>query len=107
MDVEAYIQQILKEHLLTNAYKQLTLAEAKERIESIKSTIKNIISANQDKLSSTETTYFQRSFKSNHRLPILYGLPKVHKTPITLRPVISSVNSSLFMFSNWLDFRMK
>jgi 6-pyruvoyl-tetrahydropterin synthase len=84
MDVESYIQQILKEHLLTNAYKQLTLTEATERMESIKSTLNSIISANQDKLSSTEATYFQRSFKSNHRLPILYGLPKVHKKPITL-----------------------
>ncbi len=107
MDVESYIRQILKEHLLTNAYKQLTLTEATERMESIKSTLKIIISANQDKLSSTEATYFQRSFKSNHRLPILYGLPKVHKTPITLRPVVSSVNSFLSIFSNWLDFRMK
>jgi hypothetical protein len=58
MDVESYIQQILKEHLLTNAYKQLTLTEAKESMESIKSSLKSIISANQDKLSSMEATYF-------------------------------------------------
>jgi len=51
--------------------------------------------------------YFQRSFKIKHRRPIFYGLPKVHKDPISLRPVVSSVNSLLSVFSNWLDFKMK
>jgi len=68
MDTKTYIHQVLKEHLLTDTYKQLSSKEAKEKI---------------------------------------YGLPKVHKTPMTLRPVVSSVNSFLSVFSTWLDYRMK
>jgi hypothetical protein len=107
MDTKTYIHQVLKEHLLTDTYKQLSSKEAKEKNESIKNTLKNIINSNPTKLSPAEVTYFQRSFKGNYRLPIFYGLPKVHKTPMTLRPVVSSVNSFLSVFSTWLDYRMK
>jgi len=34
-------------------------------------------------------------------------MPKVHKTPMTLHPVVSCINSFLSIFSNWLDFKMK
>jgi hypothetical protein len=34
-------------------------------------------------------------------------MPKVHKKPTTLRPVVSCINSFLSIFSNWLDFKMK
>ena len=42
-----------------------------------------------------------------YRLLIFYGLPKVHKIPVLLRPVVSSINSFSSIFSNWLDFCMK
>jgi mRNA-degrading endonuclease RelE of RelBE toxin-antitoxin system len=84
MDTKTYIHQVLKEHLLTDTYKQLSSKEAKEKNESIKNTLKNIINSNPTKLSPAEVTYFQRSLKGNYRLPIFYGLPKVHKTPMML-----------------------
>ena len=34
-------------------------------------------------------------------------MPKVHKTPLKLRPVISCINSYSSIFSTWLDFKMK
>jgi hypothetical protein len=34
-------------------------------------------------------------------------MPKVHKKPTTLCPVVSCINSFLSIFSNWLDFKMK
>ncbi len=66
-----------------------------------------MINNNQDQLSKAEVTYFQRSLRLRHRLPIFYGLPKVHKSPVTLRPVVSGVNSLLAVFSNWLDYKLK
>jgi hypothetical protein len=42
-----------------------------------------------------------------HRLPVFYGLPKVHKDPVSLRPVVSNTNSFLAIFSIWLDHKMK
>jgi hypothetical protein len=45
--------------------------------------------------------------KTHFRLPIFYGLPKVHKTPMSLRTVVSSSNSLLAVFSVWLDYKAK
>jgi len=107
MDRDTYIRQVLREHLLTDSYTQLSKNEATTRMESIKSTLENIFQTNQHLLSKPEITYFKRSFATRFRLPIFYGLPKVHKNPISLRPVVSSSNSLLSVFSIWLDYRMK
>ncbi len=107
MDTKTYIKQILQEHLLTSHYQQLSKQDSLNRLENFKATLKDLISSNLNHLSKSEVIYFQRSFKIKHRLPIFYGLPKVHKIPITLRPVVSSVNSFSSVFSNWLDFKMK
>jgi hypothetical protein len=107
MDLETYVRQVLQEHLLTNDYIQLSSDEMECRMRNLKTTLQNIIADNQDKLSIAESTYFQRSLKSHFRLPIFYGLPKVHKTPMSLRPVVSSTNSLLAVFSIWLDYKTK
>jgi len=107
MDIKTYVSQVLQEHLLTNTYRQLSSTETKNYLEEVNNNLKNIILANKDKLSAPEFIYFERSFKGKYRLPIFYGLPKVHKTPVTLHLVVSSVNSFMALFSNWLDYRMK
>jgi hypothetical protein len=73
----------------------------------LKSTLSNLISSNSNTLTKAENTYFKRSLTATFRLPIFYGLPKVHKVPMSLRPVVSSTNSLLSVFSTWLDYRMK
>jgi hypothetical protein len=107
LDTEAYVEQVLQEHLNTKHYQLLSDTESRNRYEAFKSALKDLITTNIDCLSKAEALYFQRSFKLRHRLPIFYGLPKVHKSPISLRPVVSSVNSFSSVFSNWLDFKMK
>jgi hypothetical protein len=107
MDTTKYIKQALQEHLLTNTYKQLSEMEAKNRMVHLKEILKNLIATHSKSLSKPELTYFQRSLQSFHRLPIFYGLPKVHKNPVTLRPVVSTSGSLLANFSTWLDYKMK
>jgi hypothetical protein len=107
MDLNTYVSQVLKEHLLTDTYKKLSPTETKDSLENIRNILKDMITSNKDKLSTAEFIYFQRSFKERFRLPLFYGLPKVHKTPMTLRPVVSCVKSLMSVFSNWLDYRMK
>ena len=107
LDTETYVAKILSEHLLTKDYKQLTEAEAITAMSDIKTKLKNIINDNQHILSKSEFTYFKRSLLVRHRLPLFYGLPKVHKTPFTLRPVVSGTNGLLTVFSAWLDYKMK
>ena len=58
-------------------------------------------------LSQPEIDYFTRSFEEVHRIPIFYGMPKVHKTPVKMRPVVSCISSFGSIFSTWLDFKMK
>jgi len=76
-------------------------------MEDIRSLLKNTIAANIHTLSEAEKKHSQRSLKARLRLPIFYGLPKIHKTPFSLRPVISSSSSLSSIFSNWLDYRMR
>ncbi len=98
---------LLQEHLLTTSYTQLTKETAKNNIENLKLLFKNLLRQHQSILSESEVTYFQRSLQTHCRIPIFYGLPKVHKTPISLRPVVSSCGSFMSILSNWLDYKMK
>jgi hypothetical protein len=107
MDSDKYTLQILQEHLLTKDYSQLTRETAAHRMEDIKTTLKNLIATQSNTLSRTEITFFKGSLQLQHRLPIFYGLPKVHKDPIALQPVVSTTNSFLAVFSVWLDYKMK
>jgi len=107
MDKDEYVHQILKEHLLSKEYCKLTKHEATQKIETLRNTLKNYISSSDIPLSKAEQIYFNRSLKTFHRVPILYGLPKVHKNPMSLRPVVSSTNSLLSVFSTWLDYKTK
>jgi len=59
MDTSQYINQVLKEHLLTPDYRQLSHLEATRAFEKIKTTLKNLIQANTQSLSKPELTYFE------------------------------------------------
>ena len=45
---------------------------------------------------------YQRLRSSAGKVPLLYGLPKVHKTGIPLRPIVSFVNSPTYALSKHL-----
>ena len=107
LETNSYIMQVLTEHLLTADYLQLPEPPAKHKMEEIKAKVKLIIANNHHLLSKAELTFFQRSFQNYHRIPIFYGLPKVHKNPMTLRPVVSTSGSFLSILSTWIDFKMK
>ncbi len=50
MDLDHYIQQILKEHLMTNDYTQLSKNSAKDKMELIRSNLKGMLTQNQYQL---------------------------------------------------------
>jgi len=107
MNYRNYIECILQEHLLTTNYQQLPNEAALYRIESTKLKLRNVFNLHKNKLTQAEVNYFTRSFTDFHRNPVFYGMPKVHKSPLSFRPVVSCVNSFPSIFSTWLDFRMK
>jgi hypothetical protein len=102
-----YIAQVLQEHLLTPFYLQLTPEMATQRITQTKQLLIDTFQTYRHLLTKPETDFFTRSFNNQHRNPIFYGMPKIHKKPIQLRPVVSCINSFPSIFSTWLDFRMK
>jgi len=73
----------------------------------IKRDLKQIISDHHGSLSKAKITYFKRSFQLHPRLLIFYCIPKVHKNPIALHPVVSTTNSFSAVFSVWLDYKIK
>ena len=107
LDTSSYVKQILKDHLLTKDYSQLLSEEVKHKMENLKTLLKNLLDTHKNSLSKPETLYFQRSLQLFHKLPVFYGLPKAHKSPMTLCPVVSTCGSLLSIFSTWLDFKMK
>jgi hypothetical protein len=76
-------------------------------MDKARNTLQKLITDHQDLLSKSEYTYFKRNMYEFKRTPIFSGLPKVHKTPVTLRPIVSGSYSFLAIFSTWLDFKMK
>jgi uncharacterized protein (DUF486 family) len=107
MDTNDSINQILKERLLSNTNKQLMPTEMQNAMTDLKATLTSIIHSNSSKVSQPELTFFKRSLTNHFRLPIFYGLTKVHKNPTSLRPVVSTTNSLLAIFPTWLDYKMK
>jgi hypothetical protein len=107
METSQYIKLVLQEHLLSKDYQELTQQEAIQKLENVKTSLKEILANNAHLLSKAKDTFFKRSLSSKHRIPLFYGLPKVHKTPFMLRPVVSTNNSSLAVFSVWLDYKLK
>jgi hypothetical protein len=88
MNTEHYITEVLSKHLLTKDYKQLSETEVHNKMEQVRNHLESMINDHQYLLSKAELTYFKRNLREWHRLPIFYGLSKVHKIPTTLRPVI-------------------
>jgi hypothetical protein len=88
-------------------YTQITNQTANTRIESVKSLLKGYFNSYKNQLRNPETAYFTRSFKLQNCIPIFYGMPKVHKTLMSLCPVVSFINRFTSIFSNWLDYKMK
>jgi len=107
LDTSSYVKQVLKNHLLTKDYQQLTTEEVKHRMENLKTLLKNLLHTHKNSLSKPETLYFRRKLQLFHKMPVFYGLPKVHKSPMALCPVISTCGSLLSIFFTWLDFKMK
>jgi hypothetical protein len=90
-----------------DAYKQLSETKAKTTMTKLKDSLKSLLTNYANTLIKPELLYFQRSLKEHHRLPIFYRLPKVHKQPISLRPVVSTSGSLLAIFSTCIGFKMK
>ena len=44
----------------------------------------------------------RRLLQPGTRMATFYGLPKIHKDPLRIRPIVSSVNSPTYFWSKWI-----
>jgi hypothetical protein len=58
-------------------------------------------------LAKAEITYLIRSFKMAKRIHQLYREPKLHKTPLKWRPIVSCIGGVTEHISNWIDYHIK
>ena len=65
METSQYIKQVLEEHLLSKDYQELTQQEAIQKLEQVKSTLKEILTANANQLSKAENTFLKEASQPN------------------------------------------
>ena len=96
---------------VTTTYQQLSDKHTHQKLDELKDQLQHLFqnpsAAIQNTLQDIEHKYFNRSFKTTHRIPTFYGLVKIHKTPWTLRPVVSCCGSLLATVSTWIDFHLQ
>lgn len=107
-----YIKQALKEHLTVDKnYKRLLPAEAEQELAKQRELLREAYEVNEERDDIEHKTYFERSFKlhggEGSRIPVFYGLWKVHKNKPSMRPVISSCGSYPEIFSIYTDECLK
>ena len=117
-----YIEWVLREHLSdANTYKQIPDAKTATtiRLNALRQTL-DLLSATLHPNSQDIQRYFLKAYGSttptatvlsnlinDHRLPQFYGMPKVHKQPHKIRPVISKAGNELEVLSKWLDSQLQ
>ena len=86
------MQDILRD---TNAYTELRSNPLKSWQQSFNKQIKSLLKNHVD---------LERNFRSfMPSLPMMYGLPKIHKENVPMRPIISTVNSVNYKLASWLS----
>ena len=95
LDKSAYVDKM---NLLLNdqeTYEELHRDPLKTRQRDFNKQLKNILKDHQELFNK---------FKSYlPSLPKIYGLPKIHKDNIPLRPIVSTINSNNYKLASWLS----
>jgi hypothetical protein len=111
MDRSGYIQRCLKDHLLNKTnYRQLSTDEARIICYNARAHLERltIFDKKTFRPGSPSFKYFYRSLKvRGRRRPQFYIMPKVHKSPMKTRPVISCVESTMEILSTWIDNQLQ
>jgi hypothetical protein len=93
---DQYIRRALQDHLLDdNTYKQLTMAQAIQKIEDLKNKLNNFIDYYKNKLTPSDIKYLRETLEVKDPYAKFYITAKVHKTPWKTRPIVSVCGSIL------------
>ncbi|XP_065893417.1 uncharacterized protein [Dysidea avara] len=101
--MERYIEDGMKHLSNTNIYKQIPEDINPEITKAINKYLKEAV----DKGILEHDTYNFIKPPENPRSPIIYFLKKLHKTPISVRPIVSSTQSPTSNLSHFMDILLK
>ena len=87
--------------------KRLLPSDAHDAIEATNWDLEQIVETHAAQLSPAESVYFKRLFKQTHRIKQFYISLKIHKKPMSSRPIVSCCGSLPEGCSKWLDYKMK
>ncbi len=86
MNTEDYIKMALIQHLLTTNYQQLPPQQAKNHLENIKNTLKNLLHDHKDTLTIAEQTFFQKKSTTTSQNSTFLWYPKSTQDPNSPMP---------------------
>jgi hypothetical protein len=98
LKVDSY-KQSMEKLLEEGPYVKVNKSPLNKMVQQVKSTLANINSKHGVKLS-----YLQHS---NPAVPLLYGLPKIHKPGNKMRPINSNSNAPTEKLAKWLTRQLK
>jgi len=99
LDADDYVLKIDKMLSDATTYTELDLVN----LDQAKTEVDNII---KDLLCKNYISKRQKQFLTNFtpKMPIFYGLPKIHKKENPLRPIVSQIDSPSYKLNKYLDY---
>ena len=95
MDTEIYKEKMTRLLSDQTTYKPLTSNPLKRWQASYNKKLKNLLERNYQEMYKQFQSYMAT-------LPNMYGLPKIHKEDVPMRPITSTINSVTYKLSKWL-----
>ena len=87
MTRELYINKV-NEHIIKANYVNLSEDPTRSYIQKLNSVAKPIL-----KRSAIPDNLKTYALLNNDRVPVMYGMPKIHKKDIPIRPIVSSIGA--------------
>jgi hypothetical protein len=92
MELVKYKHAMINEHLNTKSFKQILESDAQLIIGISRDEAKQL-TIMEGNLGSRKHIFFKHAFKKTARTSLMYGLPKVHSSPLKFRPIESQTNA--------------
>jgi hypothetical protein len=102
------VHQKLFDHLSDGTtYRQLSSDKAQQAVDKTSEMIESFISDHSRTLGYKDGMYLTRSLEVTDPFAHFYTMPKVHKTPWAVRPIVSGSGSATHGLGWWLDQQLK